>query len=234
MTSTTTDDDQVPLHHRKAFGSGLKRQRVEFVRASASDGGAAPVSAESGPDSGVGDLYASIVLGGRPAPPTRGISPSRPEPRAGAAAAAAAAAASETCAVCNVRVATSAEEHEASLAHQVNVPHSHPPSSLDRSRMGLRALQAQGWDPDARRGLGRRGEGVRYPLTAKPKDGTSGVGAAAPEKRRATDEAAPPRRLSGKELKAAVARDQARAQRLQEHIYGRVDVDAYLGRKMDD
>ncbi|KAG5995105.1 hypothetical protein E4U54_002934 [Claviceps lovelessii] len=231
------DDDDIALHHRKPFGSGLKRQRVEFVRATESDHGVAFVHKTTS-DSAVGDLYASIVLGhGKPkpdaAPATR-----LDTPQADAAESTMVAEKPSICAVCSLPITTSAKAHEASVAHQVKMPHAHPPCALDRSRMGLRALESLGWDPDARRGLGREGEGVRYPIKVKAKDDTLGVGAAAMADRAKQEKQQqpppPPRKLTSKELKAAVARDTQRAERLQAEIYGRIDVESYLRRKMEE
>ncbi|QPH17996.1 hypothetical protein C2857_002945 [Epichloe festucae Fl1] len=222
------DDDNIPLHHKKPFGAGLKRKRVEFVRATETDNGIA-ASTQASPNSAVGDLYASIVLGGDERPK----SASAPATRLGTPRAESSTMDAKTsiCAVCSLSITTSAKEHEASVAHQVNMPHAHPPSALDRSRMGLRALESLGWDPDARRGLGRQGEGVRYPIKVKAKDDTLGIGATVAEKVKQEE---PPRKLTGKELKAAMARDKQRAERLQAEIYGRVDVESYIRRQMDE
>ncbi|KAK2612721.1 hypothetical protein QQS21_001172 [Conoideocrella luteorostrata] len=223
------DDDDIPLHHKKPFGSGLKRKRVEFVRATESDNGlAATAQARTGP--AIDELYASIVLGDgkskfASAPATTRTSP-QPEPLANTAAA------PQTCTVCSLLITTPIKEHEASLSHQVKMTHAHPPSALDRTRMGLQALESQGWDPDARRGLGREGEGVRYPVKARAKHDTLGVGATVPEKPK--QEEKPARKLTGKELKVAITREKKRTERLQAEIYGRVDVESYLRRQMDD
>ncbi|KAG6140253.1 hypothetical protein E4U24_002632 [Claviceps purpurea] len=225
-------DEDIPLHHKKPFGSGLKRQRVEFVRATESDNGVTFVG-KSEKKSTAGDLYASIVLGDHKPKPD-----SAPTTRLGtqqthSASSSLVAENTSTCSVCCLPIMTSVKEHEASVAHQVKMPHAHPPSALDRSRMGLRALESLGWDPDARRGLGREGEGVRYPIKAKAKDDTLGVGARVTDKAK-QEPPPPPRKLTSKELKAAVARDKQRAERLQAEIYGRIDIESYLGRTMDE
>ncbi|KAG5928401.1 hypothetical protein E4U42_000697 [Claviceps africana] len=245
------EDEDIPLHRKKPFGAGLKRQKVEFVRATESDSGIALVH-KTVPTSAVGDLYASIVLGGEKSKPepkpkpksasapatTRGSPQAQP---AGSSIVAEEASICAVCAVCSFPITTSAREHEASVAHQVKMPHAHPPSALDRSRMGLRALESLGWDPDARHGLGRDGEGVRYPIKVKAKDDTLGVGAATADEtkekqkqKQQQKQPPPPRKLTGKELKAAVARDKRRAERLQAEMYGRIDVESYLGRTMDE
>ncbi|KAG6045532.1 hypothetical protein E4U39_002195 [Claviceps sp. Clav50 group G5] len=226
-------DEDIPLHHKKPFGSGLKRQRVEFVRATESDNGVTFVGKPE-TKSTAGDLYASIVLGNHKPKPD-----SAPATRLGtqqthSASSSLVAETASTCPVCSLPIMTSIKEHEASVAHQVKMPHAHPPSALDRSRMGLRALESLGWDPDARRGLGREGEGVRYPIKGKAKDDTLGVGARVADKAKKQELPLPPRKLTSKELKAAVARDKQRAERLQAEIYGRIDIESYLGRTMDE
>ncbi|KAG6006994.1 hypothetical protein E4U21_006514 [Claviceps maximensis] len=233
-------DEDIPMHQKKPFGAGLKRQRVEFVRATESDHGVA-FAAKTRSDTAVGDLYASIVLGDGKRPKTT----SAPATRLGTPQADSTDGADGTsssivaekpaiCAVCSLPITTSVKDHEASVVHQVKMPHAHPPSALDRSRMGLRALESLGWDPDARRGLGREGEGVRYPIKVKAKDDTLGVGAAMADRAKQEQPMPPRRKLTSKELKAATMRDKQRAERLQAEIYGRVDVESYLTRKMDE
>ncbi|EFY89992.1 G-patch domain protein, putative [Metarhizium acridum CQMa 102] len=225
-----SEDDEIPLHHKKPFGSGLKRKKIEFVRATESDDGKAAVPKPRAATA-IGDLYASIVLGdgqvsSASAPATTTASPQPGPSNEGEP---------DICPVCSLPITTSLKEHGASLAHQVSMPHSHPPSALDRSRMGLRALKSQGWDPDARRGLGVEGEGVRYPIKTKAKDDNLGIGAAELlESQKQEPREPPPRKLTGKELKEAMAKEKQRAERLQAEIYGRVDVESYLRRKMDN
>ncbi|KJZ80057.1 hypothetical protein HIM_00771 [Hirsutella minnesotensis 3608] len=214
------DYDDIPLHRKQPFGAGLKRKRIEFVPASNTDGGIAASSKKSTSTICAGDLYASIVLGNR--------EPDKPRASVDVESTTTAADEPETCAVCSLPLTTSLRQHEMSLAHQVALAHSHPPSALDRSRMGLRTLQSQGWDPDARRGLGLEGEGVRFPIKVASKDDNLGIGATAPktEPKAQAPKAAP--RPTAKELKAMAAKERQRAERLQAEIYGRVDVERYL------
>ncbi|PYI36723.1 hypothetical protein BP00DRAFT_421098 [Aspergillus indologenus CBS 114.80] len=102
---------------------------------------------------------------------------------------------SQICGICNLPLTASSSSsssqtktstaesstrpHEASLAHQLCLTHSHPPSHLDRTRPGLRYLAAYGWDPDSRLGLGAPGrEGIRAPVKGKVKVDTVGLGVA--------------------------------------------------------
>lgn len=217
------EEDDVPLHHKKPFGAGLTRKRVEFVPATEAELGiqASVPSAEKGLLAS--DLYASVVLGG-----TKSRSASRSDSPAAAGAEVGPKPDAPICPICSLPITTSVRKHEASLAHQVSLEHSHPPSALDRSRMGLRTLQSQGWDPDARRGLGLDGAGVRYPVKANIKEDTLGIGATAEEPQRNKEAEKPPRQLTAKERKALAAQERQRAERLQAEIYGSVDVERYL------
>ncbi|RFU78489.1 vacuolar calcium ion transporter [Trichoderma arundinaceum] len=217
------DDEDIPLHHKRPFGAGLKRKKVEFVRATDADA-STTVKATGKQTASIGDVYASIVLGSssKDSPPNSELtseekedaaapSERRPEP--------------PTCAVCSLPITTTLQQHEASLAHQVSLEHSHPPSALDRSRMGLRALESQGWDPDSRLGLGRAGEGTRFPIKAILKEDTLGVGATKPAKQEVKEKARP---LTTKERRALEEKERRKGERLQAEIYGRVDVEKYL------
>lgn len=231
------EHDEIPLHRKRAFGSGLKRKKVEFVRAQDPDDYISTLPSTRPTSSVVGDLYASIVLG------TNSTSQKTKANQAedGNAEPTAEPAATDSqpteepaiCPICNLAITTTLDAHEASLAHQVSLEHSHPPSALDRSRMGLRALASQGWDPDARVGLGRAGEGTRYPIKVLPKEDVLGIGATIPEKteaqKKAEEEAKEAKRqLTAKERKARAAEERQRAARFQAEIYGRQDVDKYL------
>ncbi|PHH70729.1 hypothetical protein CDD80_5769 [Ophiocordyceps camponoti-rufipedis] len=189
------DDDDIPLHRKKPFGAGLKRQRVEFVPASKTDD---DVEATTKATSAA-DLYASIVLNDHgPDPPSTTY---------------------QICTICSLPITTSPSQHALSMAHQVSLPQAHPPSALDRSRMGLRTLQSQGWDPDARQGLGLHGDGVRFPLKPEVKRDNRGVGAAplvrVPVK---TEE----------QRKREAEERRVRVSRLQSELWSRIDVEGYL------
>ncbi|KAI9158193.1 vacuolar calcium ion transporter [Paramyrothecium foliicola] len=250
------DDDDVPLHHKRAFGSGIKRKRVEFVRASDPDHGRIE-AVNTSKKIDVGDLYASIVLGGQgsgaPSSTNSEVAAKKSHTNTTAAhegnksrqreedgtsqqAQPSASLADDVvpgaalvCAICSLPITSGIREHEASLAHQVSLAHSHPPSALDRSRMGLRTLAAQGWDPDARQGLGREGEGLRFPIKTVAKEDNLGIGATKPEPGvAAAVEREKPKKLSAKEKLELAEREKKRAQRLQGEIFGSVDVERYL------
>ncbi|KAF4126930.1 G-patch domain [Geosmithia morbida] len=248
-------EDDVPLHRKQAFGSGIKRKRVEFVRAKDDDESAVGASQKRGNASAMGDLYASIVLGSSSSSSSRssGSSKTKPDQAASTARmgddsesreavpAAPPSSSSEEhgneqeaiCTICSLSITGSVARHNASLAHQASLEHSHPPSALDRSRMGLRALKAQGWDPDARRGLGREGEGVRYPIKTAAKEDTLGIGAVIPPPGAGSagkkEQARPPARPMGaKEMRRLAEEERRRGEDLHRELYGRVDVERYL------
>ncbi|PLB42208.1 putative G-patch domain protein [Aspergillus candidus] len=122
--------------------------------------------------------------------------------------------------------------HEASLAHQVCLTHSHPPSHLDRSRHGLRYLSAYGWDPDSRRGLGAPGrEGIREPLKGRLKVDTVGLGASVPSVSSAAAAKKPAKvnKLNAKQVRKESADSRKRGDRLRDMFYQNDDVQRYLG-----
>ncbi|KAA8650415.1 hypothetical protein EYZ11_003374 [Aspergillus tanneri] len=125
--------------------------------------------------------------------------------------------------------------HEASLAHQVCLTHSHPPSHLDRTRHGLRYLSAYGWDPDSRLGLGAPGrEGIREPLKGRLKVDTVGLGADIDREygdgRKLKQVARPAKiqKLDAKQVRKGHAEMRKRGDRLREMFYQNDDVQRYL------
>lgn len=218
-----SDDEDIPLHRKRPFGAGLKRKKIEFVKATDPDA-SNTVKAVGGKTASIGDLYASIVLSSSSADSASkpeaasdekedAISPAEKQPEP------------PICPVCSLPITTTLQKHEASLAHQVSLEHSYPPSALDRSRMGLRALESQGWDPDSRLGLGREGEGARFPIKILPKKDTLGVGAKQPANQKVEEK---PRPLTAKEMRALAEKEKRKGERLQAEMYSRVDVDKYL------
>ncbi|CAJ0549406.1 Ff.00g030190.m01.CDS01 [Fusarium sp. VM40] len=216
-SNESDSEEDIPLHHKRAFGSGLKRTRVEFVPARNPDAGIiAKTTPAKSTDTSIGDLYASIVL--KPELEKQADGNSTEEP----------AEAKQICPDCKLPITSTSQPHEASLAHQVSLKHSHPPSALDRSRMGLRALQSQGWDPDAHQGLGKEGEGMRYPIKVKAKEDKLGVGATIPKGKQEEKKKKRPRQLFRHELKQVKVNERQQHERLQGQIFGRVDVESYL------
>lgn len=135
------------------------------------------------------------------------------------------------CEICHLPLHTTdtVTTHHSSIAHQVCLEHSHPPSHIDRTRSGLKYLSSYGWDPDSRRGLGARGEGIRQPLKGKIKNDTVGLGVLetreAQKKRRERD----PPPLNAKQVRKREADGKKKGERLREMFYRNDDVEKYLG-----
>lgn len=231
MTADENDDgfddiDDIPLQHKKPFGSGLRRNEIKFVPASSEDAEAANQQRDKTKGQSISDFYLSMVLK-KPEPAATQKEPAKPP----------------VCDICSMPLTTTDEKassissnrktgghHEASIAHQVCLAHSHPPSALDRSRMGLSVLAAQGWDPDSRVGLGAAGQGTQYPVKAKPKEDRLGVGVVVPKDGAAKKkEKEKPKLLDAKKVRKMAAEDRKRADRLQRELFGRVDLEKYLG-----
>jgi hypothetical protein len=126
--------------------------------------------------------------------------------------------------------------HEASLAHQVCLTHSHPPSHLDRTRHGMRYLASYGWDPDNRLGLGAAGrEGIREPIKPKAKNDTTGLGMKIDENALAAKQKIQQQRqeqrnkLNAKQVRLGAMADRKKGDQLRELFYGSDDIQRYLG-----
>ncbi|KAK7743144.1 hypothetical protein SLS53_004229 [Cytospora paraplurivora] len=221
-------DDDVPLHHKKPFGSGLRRGEIKFVPASSEDPKVTKQTGGKPHGQSVSDFYLSMVLKKKPEPAAQQATTARAENPA-----------VELCEICKMPLTTALEtddsnsiavdsgHHEASIAHQVCLAHSHPPSALDRGRMGLSVLESQGWDPDSRSGLGAVGQGVQHPIKAKPKADNLGIGVVVPKDFNVKKKK--PKLLDAKKVRKMAADDRRRADKLQQQIFGKVDLDRYLG-----
>jgi hypothetical protein len=206
---------EIPLHQQKPFGTGLYRKTIAFVPATSDilQTSAAP-SGKS-----VADLYLSMVL------PTR----SQSEP-----ASLRESQLVDVCEICKLPLDGNRElpannRHEASLVHQVCLVHSHPPSALDRERMGLVVLESQGWDPDARQGLGATGQGIQFPVKAVPKDNTLGVGLVVPTDFEMMKKKEKPQLLDAKKVRKMAQDDKKKSEKIRQQLFSSVDMDRYLG-----
>ncbi|KUI69021.1 hypothetical protein VM1G_04489 [Cytospora mali] len=220
-------DDEIPLQHRKPFGSGLRRNEIKFVPASSEDPKVTKQTGGKPHGQSVSDFYLSMVLKKNPETATQQTSTVE-EPGV------------ELCEICQMPVTAASKtgsssstteggHHEASIAHQVCLTHSHPPSALDRRRMGLSVLESQGWDPDSRSGLGAAGQGVQHPIKAKPKADNLGIGVVVPKDFGVKKEKEKPKLLDAKKVRKKAAEDRKRADKLQRQIFGRADLERYLG-----
>ncbi|KAI1776922.1 hypothetical protein F4818DRAFT_412311 [Hypoxylon cercidicola] len=211
----------IPLQDKRPFGSGLKRKRVVFVPASDGNLKTTEENTPAKPSQSISDLYLSIVM-----------------PKEKEAEEAKASTTPLICEICQLPVDQSVESennlrssvrpHEASIAHQVCIEHSHPPSALDRSRMGLSVLQTQGWDPDSRKGLGVEQQGMQYPIKVKPKNDTLGIGVEVP-KNLPVKKKEKIQTYDAKKVRKMVEEDKKRHERLRRQFYGNPDVERYLG-----
>ncbi|KAI0132061.1 hypothetical protein BJ170DRAFT_592042 [Xylariales sp. AK1849] len=214
------EDFDVPLQHKRPFGSGVRRRHIAFVPASSGNLNSTGQDIPGAPSRSVADLYLDIVM-------PKDLGSTQPV-----------VAPPQLCEVCQLPLdestggtagdASKPGRHEASIAHQVCLTHSHPPSALDRSRMGLSVLQSQGWDPDGRSGLGVVQQGMQYPIKVKEKNDTLGIGVKIPRDfQPAKKEKA--QRLDAKKVRKMAAEDKKRKERLQRQFYGNGDLEKYLG-----
>ncbi|EEH49338.1 uncharacterized protein PADG_05417 [Paracoccidioides brasiliensis Pb18] len=248
----------LPLLDQRVFGAGIKRKRVPFIPSS--DVTAAINAPSSSKDissasntllqqqqqqqqpntSSIGDRYLSIVF--PPAPETSGLethTTSTPSPPSTSAATTP----STTCEICQLPLSPSpsgpdtdtrpsSKPHEATLAHQVCLPHSHPPSAIDRTRPGFKYLSARGWDPDSRLGLGPQGQGISAPLKPRVKHDTLGLGVKprkAGEEKAAKGNGKKVEKMNAKQVRKLEEERKKKGERLREMFYAREDVERYLG-----
>ncbi|OTA63630.1 hypothetical protein K449DRAFT_381355 [Hypoxylon sp. EC38] len=217
----------IPLQDKRPFGSGLKRKQVVFVPASSGNLNTTEESTSAKPSKSISDLYLSIVL---PQETQTGQTTSAEGSETTATT-------PQICEICQLpldenpesseKAKTGYRPHEASIAHQVCLTHSHPPSALDRSRMGLNVLQSQGWDPDSRKGLGAEHQGIQYPIKVKQKNDTLGIGVKVPKNLPAKKEK--PKTYDAKKIRKMALEDKKRHERLRRQFYGNSDVEKYLG-----
>jgi hypothetical protein len=236
------DTYEIPLQDQRVFGAGIKRKRVQFVPSTSTTSStleSIPNPSSTSSAKSIGDLYLRLVLpqeksdAASTPTATASLSSDLPDARQSTQEA-------QVCEVCKLPInsdsdtATSSSvskvrPHEASLAHQVCLTHSHPPSHLDRNRKGLTYLSSYGWDPDARQGLGANGQGIQFPIKTKPKDDKLGIGVVLPKEgeRRKKEK---PEKLDAGKVRKLYEKDKKRAEKLREMFYRNDDVERYLGR----
>jgi len=226
------DYEETPLHRHRAFGAGIKRRRIDFVPQSASS---EVTTASTTLKQGAGDLYLSIVLskkarGGEKAEAAQQIKDPREE-----AEKATTVDPTESpedipptiCSICNRPITTSVSQHESTLHHQLSLPHSHPPSSIDRTSRGLGYLSSYGWDPDARLGLGASGAGRLHPVRATDRSDKDKLGLGASQK--TILKAMKEKKLDAAETKKKEEEVKARAARLRQLVFNSDEVNRHLG-----
>ena len=230
-SSDTQDEDDrlISLEDQKVFGAGIKWKRVHFIAASSTS---TPVVCIPSTVDAAANKYLSIVLKDSAneisrlqnnaialssATFTQPLKRSQPQ----------------LCEICRLPVEPHTEDvidsrlHEASIAHQVCLTHSHPPSHIDRTRSGLKYLSSYGWDPDSRLGLGAAGDGIRTPIKISLKHDTVGLGTERKGGKQTT-------MRKVQKLDAVKTRKEEKSQRrmgdrLREIFYRNDDVERYLG-----
>lgn len=284
MPDHDDEDYFLPLEDQRVFGAGIRRKRVPFVRSSEHElnttstttGTSRTPGQAAGPS--IADRYLSIVLPSKiQSQEQRQQQQQKQEKQESSTNTEA-----HICEVCKLPLPSTSNpdtetetetetepdtgtdteskikelqrKHAASVAHQVCLTHSHPPSHLDRTRHGLRYLSAYGWDPDSRLGLGASGrEGIREPIRGRLKvdtvglgvrdgldeDAGSGSGVMGEKKRKERErrvrESVEGRRakvgkqkLNAKEVRMGDVEAKRRGERLQEMFYQKEDLGRYL------
>jgi hypothetical protein len=212
MTSKEGDDLIITQRDfREKAANGLKRE-IQFVKAQSPSFTSKSASATNPAD--IGDNYLALVL------PAAKETDSQLQDR------------HDLCEICKlplrVEDITVQSRHENSVAHQVCLRHTHPPSALDRSRKGLVYLESYGWDPDSRRGLGPASEGILYPIQPKEKKDRAGIGAPLPTKK--SEEAQPKvQKVNAKQARKMAAEDKKAREKLQRMFYADEQLEKYLG-----
>ncbi|PWY94060.1 hypothetical protein BO94DRAFT_422080, partial [Aspergillus sclerotioniger CBS 115572] len=250
------DEDEyfLPLQDQRVFGAGIRRKRVPFVRSSEHELSTTNTTTttslvSSGSEStsagkSIADRYLSIVLAGTPQPQPQSQTQRDSESQSQSQHTQPAPSTSpetktEMCPICNLPIHSSTEErttphnhpHEATLSHQLSLPHSHPPSHLDRTRPGLRYLAAYGWDPDKRVGLGAPGrEGIREPVKGKVKEDTVGLGAVVPDvKDKGMGKGRVEKKLNAKEVRKRQMAERRKGEKMREMFFRSEEVLKYFG-----
>ena len=209
-------------HHTPGFYTGPRprREPIVFVKGAGIDGTIAPVPSPT--RRSVAESYRNLVLS------------NSPNVTAG----------SDTTTVSNLQanqaldIERSASApptitrslQSASIASQLNFQYVKPPSNLDRSRKGFRYLEAQGWDPDKRAGLGVNEEGIAFPIKAVEKKDKAGVGV--PQRTSSARNAEPPKvqKMNAKQARRFAQEEKRKHERLQRLFYQDDRIEKYLGR----
>lgn len=214
------DEYEIPLQNQRVFGAGIKRKRVQFVPAKQDLSSSAKQEKSS---VSVSDAYLSLVLP-RSHPSSNRTSQDSPlDERA--------------CEVCHLPIRSeagdgvpdsSARSHDTSIAHQVCLEHSHPPSHIDRKRKGLLYMQNHGFDVDARKGLGVQAQGIKHPIKIARKEDTLGIGAKLPQGKLPKKKEI--KTLDAKKVRKKHEEDGQSLARLRDAFYQSEDVERYLGK----
>ncbi|KAF2704521.1 hypothetical protein K504DRAFT_118409 [Pleomassaria siparia CBS 279.74] len=193
-----------PFVEQPAYGHGLWRSPINFIPAAR----ALPeVPAAPSPDpNSVAARYLAIVF---PSGQPKLESDAYP-----------------LCGVCGAPVKEDQRAHMMTPVHQSAVPRAPVPSSIDRTRMGLKYLKKHGFDVDSRMGLGVNGQGMLFPIVPKEKRNKHGLGV---QIQKGTVEKQAMVRLDAGKVRKMVESDKKKHERLQRMFYADEKVDKYLG-----
>ncbi|KAK0282041.1 hypothetical protein LTR35_007138 [Friedmanniomyces endolithicus] len=211
MAATPADEYEVPLRDQRFFGAGVKRRRIQFV--ASTDESATTPSLPTPPRDSASKRYLDIVLkASDETERTSSEEATSPEQRA--------------CEICHrpLRTKDAVLPHESSIAHQICLQHSHPPSHIDRTRRGLAVLEGHGWSPDSRLGLGAEGEGRMHPVKAVKNPERAGLGARQ-EEAKAVKKAV---MLDAGKVKLLQLEGKKKAEQLRNAFYRSEEVEKYL------
>ena len=235
MASATDDDEyEIPLRDQRFFGAGLKRSRVRFVPSTSTE--ATVQSLPATPSESASDRYLSIVFGNAAAAERSSSVPPNTSPiqkgcidEDSSTGRSKEEESSDTCDICGRQITSSdtAVAHESSIARQICLKHSYPPSHLDRRRQGLAVLESQGWDPDSRTGLGIEGQGILHPIKAKENPGKAGLGMKLKDLKAKSAEK--PVKLDAGKVRLMETDGKKRAAKLRSDLYRSEDMEKYLG-----
>jgi len=243
MADIQDDEYEIPLRDQRYFGAGIKRKRVQFVPSSIANAQQS-TSLPSTPSTSAADRYLSIVLKkpntatSASTPPEESIlNPTTDPEHVGVGAVAidtrdapeADSARTARCDICHRPLsAPDSIRHESSIAHQICLAHSHPPSHIDRTRKGLAVLESHGWDADSRLGLGAQGsEGRLYPVRATENPSRVGLGAKF-EKVKEKEKSA---KLDAGKVRLIEKEGKKKAEALRNAFYRNEEVEKYLGQE---
>lgn len=252
MAESDEEYYEVPLKDQRYFGADIKRKRITFVPSTTSLPASPGVSTDNSSRLSASERYLAVVLRkskSESQPPSekkattevvandgyhdsklKEVQQEEPTSRTLGQ--------QNICEVCNMPVdlGKGSNSHASSLVHQICRPHSHPPSALDRERKGLSILQAHGWDPDARVGLGSSGEGILHPVKAKEKRDTVGLGHGKEDEdqarlkpRKKKERPKEVKKLDAGQIRKLDAEQKKKDRKLREMFYMNEDVEKYLG-----
>jgi len=227
-TSSIEDDydNDIPLQRRRAFGTGLLKKTIAFVPAIGKTDTVTALSIRQRAPNKLANIYLDMVLAqdsSRESTPSS-VSSEELEPEL-----------PKACDICQHPISLAeSSTHESSLSHQLCLHHSHQPSALDRSRMGLSYLQTHGWDPDSRKGLGASYQGIPHPIKPKPKDDKLGIGITVPKNLPlAEKEKNKGKPLGAGKVRKLVKDEKRKVERIRRQLFGfgNKDLEKYLGSK---